>query len=247
VPLLTTLDERRALLESLGVERVVVLPFTRDLAEMSPEAYVRDVLLGSIGMREIVIGYDHRFGRKASGTRETLEGLAKTMGFGVDVMPAHVSNGVAVSSTGVRRLLIDEGDARAAAALLGRPYSLSGVVVRGNQRGRTIGFPTANVEPSESAKLIPKIGVYAVRAAVAGGERIDGMMNIGRRPTFESDGAVSIEVHLFDFDAEIYGRSLKVHVVERVRDERRFDGPEALVAQLREDRGQAANALSGLV
>lgn len=256
VPLLTTLGERAALLESLGVERFVVLPFSRALSQLAAEAYVEDVLLGQVGMREIVVGYDHRFGRGREGNRETLERIGKARGFTVDVIPEQIygagegvagdgpSRGVTISSSTIRRLLLDTGDARGAADLLGRPYRVSGPVVRGDQRGRTIGYPTANVQPSDPAKLVPKPGVYAVRAALRDGSSVDGMMNVGVRPTFETGGRRTVEVHLFDFASDLYGQTLAVDVVARLRDERRFAGAEALVSQLREDAGHARAALA---
>ncbi|HLT48461.1 MAG TPA: bifunctional riboflavin kinase/FAD synthetase [Rubricoccaceae bacterium] len=241
VPLLTTLDERADLVEALGLDRFVVLPFTRDLSLLEPEAYVEDVLLGTVGMQEIVIGYDHRFGRNRRGDRALLERLGAVHGFTVDVIPEQVVKGHTVSSTEIRRALA-EGEARRAAELLGRPYSFAGTVVRGDQRGRQIGFPTANVQLAHRHKVIPAVGVYAVRCEAVGAT-YDGMMNVGRRPTFEEDGALTVEVHLLGFEGDLYGRPLRVHVVERLRDERRFDGVEALVAQLREDRAEAERVL----
>ena len=251
IPLLTTLAERADLLAALGVERFVVVPFSRDLSLLEPEAYVRDVLAGRVGMREIVVGYDHRFGRRARGDRALLERLGPDLGFTVDVIPEQslprtgpgdVGDGT-VSSTEVRRLLADEGDAARAAVLLGRPYRIAGTVVRGDGRGRTIGYPTANVRPDSARKLVPRVGVYAVRAALPDGAVAGGMMNVGRRPTFETDGAVSVEVHLFSVEADLYGRALAVDVVARLRDERRFEGVGALVAQLARDREAARAAL----
>ncbi|MEL6615357.1 MAG: bifunctional riboflavin kinase/FAD synthetase [Bacteroidota bacterium] len=247
VPLLTTMDERADLARGLGIERFVVLPFTRDLSNLEPEAYVTDVLLGQIGMKEIVIGYDHRFGRRARGDRDLLDRLGAERGFSVDVIPEQIETGVTVSSTEIRQRLAS-GDVERAAHLLGRPYRFAGTVVRGDARGRTIGFPTANVRPDHERKMLPGVGVYAVRASAsssvpgasgARGETLLGMMNVGRRPTFETDGAVKAEVHLFETDADLYGRRLTVDVIARVRDERRFDGPDALVAQLTEDRQRA--------
>ena len=244
IPLLTTLDERADALEALGVERFVVVPFSRDLSLLEPEDYVADVLAARIGMREIVIGYDHRFGRKARGDQALLERLGAEIGFSVDVIPEQIDGDVTVSSTEIRRLLTT-GDARRAAALLGRPYRLSGTVVRGDQRGRTIGYPTANVRPSDARKLIPGVGVYAVRAALDEGTALDGMMNVGHRPTFETDGRATVEVHLFDWSGDLYGRPLAVDVVARLRDERRFDGVDALVAQLDRDAADARRLLDG--
>lgn len=244
VPLLTTLEERAALLAEHGIERFVVLPFTRDLSMLDGEAYVREVLAGTIGLREIAIGYDHQFGRNRSGNRATLEAMGPELGFSVDVIPEQIVADATVSSTRVRNLLLDEGDVRAAAELLGRPYTLAGTVVRGDQRGRTIGYPTANLRALSDRKLVPRLGVYAVRARL-GGTQHDAMMNVGRRPTFETDGAVSVEVHLFDFAEDLYGRDLTVTFVDRLRDERRFDGVEAIVAQLRQDEEDARARLAG--
>ena len=247
VPLLTTMDERADLARELGIERFVVLPFTRDLSNLEPEAYVSDVLLGQVGMKEIVIGYDHRFGRRARGDRSLLERLGAECGFSVDVIPEQIETGVTVSSTEVRTR-VASGDVEGAAHLLGRPYAFAGTVVRGDARGRTIGFPTANVQPEHERKLLPGVGVYAVRAWTeasgdgatgARGETWGGMMNVGRRPTFEADGAVKVEVHLFEVDADLYGSRLRVEAVARIRGEKRFDGPDALVRQLREDRQRA--------
>ena len=244
VPLLTTLDERADLLEALGVERFVVVPFSRDLSLLEPENYVADVLVGRVGMREIVVGYDHRFGRKARGDRALLERLGAEHGFTVDVIPEQVEGDVTVSSTEVRRLLGEQGNAARAAVLLGRPYRITGTVVHGDARGRLIGFPTANVEPLDGRKLVPAVGVYAVRARLPGGAVAGGMMNVGRRPTFEDDGATRAEVHLFDVDRDLYGRRLAVDVVARLRGERRFDGVDALVAQLGRDREDARAVLA---
>ena len=244
VPLLTSLDERADLLEALGVERFVVVPFSRDLSLLEPEAYVTDVLVDRVGLAEIVVGYDHRFGRKARGDRALLERLGAEHGFSVDVIPEQVEGDVTVSSTRVRRLLGDEGDAARAAVLLGRPYRITGTVVHGDARGRLIGFPTANVEPADPRKLVPAVGVYAVRVGLPGGAVAGGMMNVGRRPTFEADGATRAEVHLFDADADLYGRRLAVDVVARLRGERRFGGVEALVVQLGRDREDARAALA---
>ena len=245
IPLLTTLGERADLLEALGVERFVVVPFSRDLSLLEPEDYVGDVLAGRVGMREIVVGYDHRFGRRARGDRALLEALGPDLGFTVDVIPEQVEGDTTVSSTEIRRLLADEGDAARAALLLGRPYRIAGTVVRGDGRGRTIGYPTANVRPDSARKLVPRVGVYAVRAVLPDGQTAGGMMNVGRRPTFEADGAVSVEVHLFSVEADLYGRTLAVDVVARLRDERRFDGADGLVAQLGRDRAAALAALAG--
>jgi riboflavin kinase / FMN adenylyltransferase len=243
VPLLTTLDERAELLDELGVERFVVLPFTRDLSMLEPEEYVRRVLVEMIGLREIVIGYDHRFGRNRSGGRETLEALSGSYGFTVDVIPEQVVADITVSSSKIRKLLAAEGDVRGAAELLGRPYHLTGTVIRGDQRGRAIGFPTANHRVHGETKLVPKPGVYAVRAS-SSDLSAAGMMNIGTRPTFDDGEQVHVEVHLFDTERDLYGRDLRIAFIERIRDERRFESIEELVEQLSSDEARCRQVLA---
>ena len=241
VPLLTTLEERAALLEESGIDRFVVLPFTRDLSMLEAEDYVRSILVETIGIQEIVIGYNHAFGRNRSGNRETLETLGKTLGFTVDVIPRQMIEDAAVSSSRIRKVLSEEGDTATVARLLGRPYAISGTVIRGAARGRVIGYPTANLRLHGTTKLVPKSGVYAVTARIDD-RFVGGMMNIGQRPTFESESEISIETHFFDLDRNLYGRDLTLHFIERLRDEQRFSGVEELTEQLRKDE-QAARAL----
>ena len=250
VELLTTVERRAALAADLGIERVVVVPFTRALSALSAEAWVRDLLLGEVGMREIVIGYDHRFGHGRAGDAAGLQRLGEAHGFAVDVVPELVAeggeHGLHVSSSEIRDAL-RAGDVRGAADRLGRDYALAGEVVRGAQRGRTLGFPTANLRPESPRLLVPADGVYATRATVEGLDReLGGMTNVGTRPTVADGGARSVETHLFDLDADLYGRRMTLRFAGRLRDERRFDGLDALAAQLHEDAGQARSALFGL-
>ena len=247
VELLTTVERRADLAGALGVERVVVVPFTRAMAGLSAEAWVRDLLLGEVGMREVVIGYDHRFGQGRGGDAALLRALGAEHGFAVDVVPELVveggERGLGVSSSEIRAAL-RAGDVRGAADRLGRDYALAGEVVRGAQRGRTIGFPTANLRP-DPRLLVPADGVYATRAVVEGVEgELWGMTNVGTRPTVDDGGARSVETHLLDVDGDLYGRRLELRFAERLRDERRFGGLDALTAQLREDAGQARKVLA---
>ncbi|MEM6647630.1 MAG: bifunctional riboflavin kinase/FAD synthetase, partial [Bacteroidota bacterium] len=228
-PLLTTVDERAALLSEAGIERLVVLPFTHELAAMEAEDYVRDVLVRQIGLREMVVGYDHAFGRARRGTTDLLRAMSGTLGFSVDQMPAALVDDAVVSSTRIRNALIERGAVDEAEVLLGRPYALSGMVVEGVRRGRTIGFPTANLRP-DSAKLIPLNGVYAVRVFY-GRERFGGMLNIGIRPTFDGSERRA-EVNLFDFEGDLYGETIRLEFVKHIRAERKFDSAAALSAQL---------------
>ncbi|MEM1093492.1 MAG: bifunctional riboflavin kinase/FAD synthetase [Bacteroidota bacterium] len=239
-PLLTTVEERAELLSEAGIERLVVLPFTRELAAMEAEDYVRDVLVGQIGLREMVVGYDHAFGRDRRGNIDVLRSMSGPLGFSVDQMPAALVDDAVVSSTRIRNALIDRGAVDESEALLGRPYALSGLVVKGDQRGRLIGFPTANllVDP---AKLIPLNGVYAVRV-YWGESGYQGMLNIGFRPTFEGTERRA-EVNIFNFSKDLYGQTLRLEFVKRIRDERKFNGVDALTAQLKSDKVKVLDVL----
>jgi len=239
-PLLTTVDERAALLSEAGIARLVVLPFTHELASMEAEDYVRDVLVTQIGLREMVVGYDHAFGRARRGNTDLLRAMSSSLGFSVDQMPAALINDAVVSSTRIRSALIKRGAVDEAEALLGRPYALSGTVVSGDQRGRHIGFPTANLQP-DPAKLIPQNGVYAVLVYL-GDERHGGMLNIGIRPTFDAVEQ-RVEVNLLNFEGDLYGQTIRLEFVKRIRDERKFDGVDALIVQLKSDKVQVLDTL----
>jgi riboflavin kinase/FMN adenylyltransferase len=240
-PLLTTAPERREVLALTGLDYVVFLRFDRRLADYTPEQFVREILIGRCGMRELVIGHDHGFGRGRSGDVETLRRLGASDGFAVDVVGAVELGGHAVSSTAIRRAVAG-GDLKSAARLLGRPYTLSGRVVRGAGRGRTIGVPTINVGEYSERKLLPPDGVYAARVEWAGGQA-GGMLNQGPKPTF-GDNRRSVEVHLFGVDADLYGGWVRVEWVERLRDVQSFHSVEELQLQLKRDRVGALNALA---
>jgi len=184
---------------------------------------------------EFVIGHDHHFGRDRQGSIYTLQKLSKELGFSVHVEKAHEVGHVTVSSTVIRRLLEADGDVSAAADMLGRRYEVSGTIVKGDQRGRTIGFPTANLEPESGNKVIPANGVYYVEVLLEG-RVYNGMMNIGNRPTFKGDKKVVPEVHMFDFSRTVYGSRMKVRFNKRIRGEKKFSSAEALVEQLVRDR-----------
>lgn len=234
IPLLTTVGERADLLEDLGLDRFVVVPFTRQFAQLSPDEYVQEVLVDRVGIREITVGYDHRFGKGRSGDVDLLRELGDQHGFAVDVIPPQEVDHDVVSSSTIRRKLREDGDVAGAADLLGRFYRLEGVVARGEGRGRQLGYPTANLALVDARKLVPKRGVYATRITLPDGEQRTGMMNIGRRPTFD-EMDVTVEVHLLDFDGDLYGERLSVQFLQRLRDEQKFESAEALAVQLSED------------
>jgi riboflavin kinase/FMN adenylyltransferase len=221
---------------------MAVVPFTAELASYSAEDFVELVLRRCFRMRELLIGYDHGFGKQRAGNVNVLRSLGERDGFRLEVVdPVATRDGHSVSSTSIRRAVAG-GDLDRAAASLGRPYSVSGRVIQGEQRGRTIGFPTLNLGPPPPRKLLPPEGVYAVRVQTPVGP-VGGMMNLGPRPTF-GDSATSLEVHLFDTAGSFYGAYVRVDFVQQLRETRKFASAEQLAAQLRHDERDARNALT---
>jgi len=227
---ITPLDERLALIGETGVDAVVVLAFTRALAAVEPEAFVKDVLLDRLHAREIVVGYNHRFGRGARGDARLLEDLAGRLGFRAHVVSPMTVDGVAVSSTEIRAAL-HRGDVRSAARGLGRPYAIAGRVTTGAGRGRTLGFPTANIAPDRP--LLVARGVYRGGVTVDAGQHA-AVVNVGVRPTFGED-TLAVEAHLLDFAGDLYGREVRLDFLDRLRDEMRFPSVEELKAQVSRD------------
>jgi riboflavin kinase/FMN adenylyltransferase len=242
-PLITLHDQKMALMQEAGVEVVVCLDFTKELAAMEPEEFVRRLLVDRVGVKELVIGYDFRFGRKGRGNRDLLIRLGGQYGFTVHIVSAQKGrNGAVPSSTRIREL-VKEGRVEEAPKLLGRYYRITGRVIKGKGRGGPLlGFPTANLHLVD--ELVPKIGVYAVRVTLEG-RQYDGVANIGRNPTF-NDVGLSVEVHCFDFQESIYDRVIHVDFIARVRDEVRFPGPDALVEQIQKDCRLARNILADI-
>jgi len=241
-PLLTLADEKLEVIAESGINYVAIVPFTQRLQKYDAATFVDEILRQRFHVRHLVIGHDHGFGRGRAGDVEVLRRLGETRGFTVEVVPAvEGDDGVAISSTTIRRA-VAEGELARAARSLGRAYSLAGRVQGGDRRGRLLGFPTINLGPPSPRKLLPPAGVYAVRVQTHLGP-FGGMMNLGPRPTF-GDPEVAIEAHLFDAEGDFYDRAVRVDLVARLRDTRRFDGAEALVHQLREDEAQARAALT---
>lgn len=236
--LLSTIDERIERIAALGIDTCVVLPFTRDLSMLDAATFFHDYCIGRLHARHIVVGVDHAFGKGRSGTVEELRRLGETHAVDVQVVGERLMDGVKVSSSAIRRAL-DEGMPRQAAQFLGRPYSFTGVVVRGEGVGSTLGFPTANIDASHPGKLLPKHGVYVVDVHVLDesgtGASHAGVMNIGIRPTISQQMHLSLEVHILEFSGDLYGNRLRVDVLDRLRDEIRFDSREQLQAQIRSD------------
>lgn len=240
-PLLTVGDEKTEVLATCDIDYVVVLPFTPRLATYSAERFVDDVLIGRVRMRELLIGHDHGFGRDRGGNVEVLRTLAASRGFALDVIePVGVDDRHPHSSTAIRRAIAG-GDLRRAEQALGRHYSISGDVQPGAGRGRSLGYRTINLSAQSPRKLLPPGGVYAVRVQTPRGA-FGGMMNLGPRPTFD-ESTPQLEAHLFDADVELYGARVRVDVVQRLRETRRFETPEALAGQLGRDESEARAVL----
>ena len=239
-PILTTIDERLELLGDMPLDGVLVVPFDRETASLDYRDFIQRYLLDALHMRHLVIGYDCHFGHRRQGSPERVVAEGERRGFGVTVVPAVEFDAGIVSSTNIRNTLI-AGDVARANALLGHPYLVSGRVVRGEGRGRGIGFATANLEPESESKLWPPGGVYAVRVRREG-RLSNGMMNVGTAPTLKG-AKPEIEVHIFDFNGELYGERLSVYCEAFLREEKRFAGVDELREQLRVDRERALAAL----
>jgi len=260
VRLLNTLEEKIQLLSWQQVGHLVVVPFTAAFSEMTAAEYVKEFLLEKFHPHTVIIGYDHRFGKGRLGDYHLLEEFSRSEGFELQEIPVHLLDAISVSSTRIREAIAG-GDIESANQLLGYPFFFSGQVMQGRQLGRTIGFPTANLQVGSSDKLIPGDGVYAVEVEIVdagsvsltapgtgaspfGGNRWKGMMNIGMRPTVDGRER-TIEVNIFDFNEDLYGRELRVFVHKYLRGEEKFNGLDALKAQLARDKENSLAALSG--
>ncbi|MFA5585850.1 MAG: bifunctional riboflavin kinase/FAD synthetase [Saccharofermentanales bacterium] len=232
--------EKERLIEASCIDVLVCVPFTREIAGLSAEMFVRDILVARIGVRRLVIGYDYAFGRNRAGNADFLAQQGDALGFAVEVLGPIIRDGEIFSSTRIREL-IQAGDVAEAARLLGRHFNLEGEVVHGAGRGRQLGFPTANLRADK--ELLPQAGVYAVKVRL-GDALLDGAVNIGCNPTF-SGGNVSVEVHLFDFDRQIYGETVRLYFIARLREERVFANAADLSQAIREDVRRAREILIG--
>jgi riboflavin kinase/FMN adenylyltransferase len=231
VPLLTPWPEKVERLGETGVSACVAAHFTPDLAQLAPEEFVTRILIGQLNAKAVVTGFNFRFGHRQSGSPEVLQALGAAHGFHVEIVRPFEQDGGVVSSSRLREM-VATGAIEAANAILGYPYTLTGTVIHGDKRGRTIGFPTANLEVSRE-KLLPAYGVYACRVRV-GGQDLPGIVNIGQRPTFDPP-KLMIEAHIFDWSGDIYGETISVSLVSRIRSEQAFPSIDALVAQIKAD------------
>ena len=239
--ILNTFEEKAELLKEQGVQHLLRIPFTKEFSQITSREFISRILVERIGTRVLVIGYDHRFGKNREGSFEQLKIDAPTYGFEVEEIPRHDVDDVAVSSSKIRRAL-EEGDIASATHWLGKPYALTGSVIRGDKLGRVLGFPTANIDVDSHHKLIPSEGIYAVLAEHAG-RTYQGMLYIGNRPTVDGSKR-SIEVNLFEFDQEIYGETLKINLIAALRKDAKFPDLERLREQLARDREHALQVLN---
>ncbi len=233
VRLLTTLEERIALLQEFGIDLLLIVPFTYEFSRLTPKQFYKEYVVGAIGVAEVIEGYDHSFGRDREAGIAELQTIGREFGFEVRVIDLVTIDGEIVGSSKIRKH-IETGNIREANLLLGRIYSAEGLIIEGEGRGRTIGYPTANVNIIGDRKLVPARGVYAASLVLDGNE-YPGMLNIGMRPTFTELTELFIEIHLFNFNRDIYKRRVQIKFYDHIRDEQRFAGPEALAQQLQRD------------
>ena len=231
--LLNTINEKIDLLEKIGIENLIIHPFDANFSQLSAEEFVKTVLVDQLHIQKIIIGYDHRFGKNRTANIDDLTAFGLKYVFEVEQISAQEINDISISSTKIRTAL-EDGEINLANEYLGYSYFLSGNVVKGKQLGRTIGFPTANIELEEAYKLVPKNGVYIVAAEIDG-KSVYGMMNIGFNPTVQGKKR-TIEVHFFDFDLDIYNRHIRVAILQRIRSEEKFESVEFLKIQLGKDK-----------
>ena len=239
--ILTTAREKISAIEACGMDHIVMLPFTRELASLSATDFLHNIIFYNFGKSHIVIGYDHAFGHNREGNYEFLKKASRHEGFEVTRVDPMDCDSKPVSSSWIRTE-IEDGNITLANSLLGREYTLSGLVVKGVGRGKTIGFPTANIVPEDEDKVVPRDGVYAVKVLLGDGKIYDGMLNIGTNPTF-SNLERSIEVNILDFKRDIYNENITIHFVERIRDEIKFSSVDDLVSQLKKDKEASVTIL----
>ena len=238
--LLSTFDEKAGYMKKIGIDYLIKIQFTPEFSQLSSEDFIRSVIVDKIKTQKLIIGYDHKFGKNREGSFEYLRDNSEQFGFQVEEIASQDIDDVAVSSTKIRKAL-DHGDVELAATFLEKNYSLQGFVIRGNKLGSELGFPTANIELNEASKLVPKDGVYVVRVFLLG-QTFGGMLNIGSRPTIENAGR-SVEVHVFGLSAEVYGESIGVEFIKRIRDEHKFESLDELKIQLESDKSTSMKIL----
>jgi riboflavin kinase/FMN adenylyltransferase len=245
IKLLTTLEEKGKLLEQLGIENLLVINFSKEFSQQSADEFIANVICGKIGVKHIIVGHDHKFGKDRNGNDLELIELGVENNFTVEKVEPVKYDDEIISSTKVRDALLN-GDVKKANNFLGHNYCFHGTVVRGVSRGTILGFPTANIEVEDEDKLIPKNGVYIVKALVEE-EIVYGVMNVGLRPTFADTLSVVIEAHLFEFNKDVYGKLIKIELLKRIRDEQKFNNKEELIYQIGKDKREAIQFVGKII
>jgi len=238
-PLISIYEEKIELFKKLGIDVLVKIPFSHHFAEMSPREFVKKILCDLLGTKEIFVGCNYRFGKGREGTTQTLRMMGEEFGFRVNEVKQIFLKSEVISSTKIRQLLT-AGEVEHAAELLGRPYAITGIVIKGDSRGKTLGFPTANIASKHA--IIPANGVYAVKLS-ARDTCHDGVVNIGLRPTFDTK-SLAIEVHVFDFNEDLYGEEVTIYFIKKLRQEKKFDSADTLIAQITKDIDEAKTVLA---
>jgi riboflavin kinase/FMN adenylyltransferase len=241
IKLINTINERYAILDALGLDYLLIKKFTKEFSRLSAEDFVKQILVEKLNAKKVIIGYDHRFGRNRNADINNLKVFGETYGFDVEEISAQDIDDVSVSSTKIRKAL-NEGNITKANSYLGYHFMLNGTVVKGKGLGKKIKYPTANIQIDEDYKIIPKQGVYVVKSEI-NGESLYGMMNIGLNPTVNGN-TQSIEVHFFNFDKDIYGEKIQIDLLNRIRDEEKFESIEALKVQLTKDKKTALDFIA---
>ncbi|MBI9071715.1 MAG: bifunctional riboflavin kinase/FAD synthetase [Melioribacteraceae bacterium] len=244
IKLLTTLDEKKEIFTELGIENLLIINFTEEFASLSSREFIETYLLSKLNVSEIVVGYDHRFGKNRDGDESKLREIGNEFGFKVSSVSAVKVDDYTISSTKIRNAL-SLGDLKTANKYLGRFYCFYGDVIKGAGRGRKLGYPTANIDPEKGDKLIPKPGVYLITSNIEGKDYF-GLMNIGSRPTFNDIENMLVEVHLLDFNDDIYGKHLRLDLIDRLRDEKKFASKDELMIQIKNDE-KKSNEIINLI
>ncbi len=243
--LLSTSSEKAEIFRSLGIENLLIVNFTKKFSRLSPDAFIDNYIINGIGTKEVIIGYDHHFGKGRSGDQDFLYSMGNNFGFEVSIIPEYKMNNVTVSSSTIRRALL-EGKISEANEYLGRQYSFTGTVIEGDKRGRELGFPTANLRIDDEDKLLPALGIYAAEITIKD-EKKQGLLSVGKRPTFYELGDIVPEVYLFDFDENIYGEEITVSLVERIRGEEKFSSADELIEKMNKDKEIGLGILNKLI
>lgn len=242
--ILSTPGEKAVVLEKLGIMNLLIINFTKEFSQLSAGEFFKNYIIDRIGIKEIIIGYDHHFGKGRGGDETTLRDMGSQYGFKVETVDAFRLNGEIISSTKIRKALLD-GDIKTAGSFLNRNYEFSGLVIEGDKRGRELGFPTANIKPDNEYKLLPALGIYLVEFFV-NNNRHYGLLSIGKRPTFYNSGKIVPEVYIYDFDEDIYGEVVRVSVIDRLRGEEKFSSSDELIKQMKIDKKNGIEIIRNL-